>query len=289
MKKALFLCVLLTSTLFALPAGNPWDASLFCTNVFSDQCYIPNLPFESLSYRFGYEYDHVFNRNLENPGHGDIRLVDIQTNSAVITLNVCQRIDFFAALGASEFYVRSPVRAFTPNNATVAANNASLLINTETYFSWRVGTRATLWSCGAFALGGEAQYFLSRPDITSLDYYNGLDRVATYPQSAKFKYQEWQFSLGTTYQICLAQSIQLLPYINVTWSHAWVNMGDAFPEIGSLFANPTFNVRLGTLENQRLWGYAIGLTMVGCERFSLGVEGRFASESALTVNSELRF
>ncbi|MCH9609874.1 MAG: Major outer membrane porin [Chlamydiales bacterium] len=284
--KNILLCLVFFGThLIGLPFGNPWNATLLSEGVFFDECTLPFVPFP-VSYEIGYNYDHVYNRNLEIDGqdHSSLHRFEFSTRQALISVNLCNRVDIFGAFGASYFQIQSPLRSFNPTDSN---DNGSVFINTGTDFSWGVGGRGTIWGCGPFILGAEGEYFYSKPEINSIDAPFTSNRV-TYAENASLKYQEWQFGLGASYQICLSQSIEVLPYAGITWSHAWVNMGNSQEPIDD-DGTPDFTITLNNLTNQKLWGYAIGLSLLGCERFSLGIEGRFANEKALTVNSAFRF
>ncbi len=279
--KKILAALFFISSLQALPLGNPWEASLLDEGIFLDCCSLPLLPI-SASYRFGYEYDHVVNRHLETDGaaHASLRQVEIYTNAGTVALNFCDRFDLFGTFGASQFWVTTHVNSFNSDHLT--ENVSSLLyFNTASDFSWSVGVRGTIFSCCNFAVGGEVEYFAARPSI-STTFDPNISRVI-YPADTLFKYREWQFGLGATYQICLAQSIQALPYIGITWSRVEVDMQNSAQSMNNL----TFTFL--DLREQKQWGYAVGVTLTGCEKFQITLENRFASEKALSFNVGMQF
>ncbi len=288
MKRLTFLAVLATHfSLAALPIGNPWEPSLFCDGqgVLSDCLPLPDFVDCLGDIRLGFYGDYVQDRHLraEN-GAGDIHLVTLNTNAAIVHMTFCDRLDLFATFGATSFFLQTVSSAFN-----LQANTQQMLdVNIDTNFSWSAGARGTIWTCCNWAFGGEAQYFQSRPSMNSFEIFQDSN-FTRYFANERFKYQEWQFGLALTYQICLAQSIQVLPYVGISWSHARVNMNSFELNTNSDPEEQSIPLTFNSLENQRLWGYAIGFTFVGCERFQLTIENRFASEKAISLNAGVLF
>ncbi len=295
MKKLAFIIALCAQqALFALPMGNPWQASLFCdgegivtsecpSSRIGDKCWWVKLS-------FGYYGDYVYDRYLEtdSPSNSDLKFVSLYTNAGSVTANICDWADVFATFGATSGKFVGNSSTFQNSNAI----NSPIHVQLAADFSWSVGARTTAWRCGNFALGLEGQYFHTSPEITSA-YDISASSLQTYFSNLNFNYSEWQVGMGATYQICLSQSIQALPYVGVTWSRATVDLDDAgfsILEIGEGGAqSAVYTATFLDLHSQKIWGFVTGVTFVGCERFSVGVEGRFASEAALYVNSSIRF
>ncbi|MCH9609872.1 MAG: Major outer membrane porin [Chlamydiales bacterium] len=273
-------------SLAALPLGNPWNAALFCDGAapFTD-CLPPACNW--IDARVGFSGDYVSNRHLKstdrNNNEHSIHDFSINTNAGKVTLNFCERVNVYGIFGASNCYIQTPTGAFSPS----LNDNQTVYIHTASDFAWGIGGAGTIWQCGSFALGGEGNYFYTKPSITMIEVFRS-SIVATYANLASIKYQEWQFGLGATYQFCLSQTIQALPFIGLTWSNAWVNMGKSIEPISAI-PNPSFTLVLNPLKSQRLWGYAVGLTLAGCDRFQLTLEKRFASENAINLNAEFKF
>ncbi len=297
MKKIALIAALATHfSLQALPLGNPWEASLFCDGqgifcVDQECCGLINC--DKMKMRLGFYGDYVFNRKIEvrKKGNPDLDKTEIFTNAGLINVNVCDRFDFFATLGGTSFHVSSPESSFLHTGNTF---NVNLDIRFNTAFSWSVGARGTLYNCGNFGIGSEIQYFFSNPHITSL--YAPMDgaQLTTYPiDNLNMRYNELQVGLGISYNICLSDGFNSLPYFGVAWSHARGRFGNAEDRILSLdadgVAQGTGNVKFSDWVNQRYWGFVLGMTLVGSERFNLGIEGRSSSEKALYFNSTIRF
>ncbi len=262
---------------YALPVGNPSDASLLCDGLFwegyccSDLC-DPCLSWcDAFSVRAGFYGDYVFNRHLEleHRGHPDIENTEIYTNAGFVAGNFYDRVDVFATFGASSILVDTNEKTFG------VAGSGRIEIETETDFSWSVGVRGTIWECGCTSLGAEAQYFRTRPHIMRV-----TDKATNseYPaNNVNAKYSEWQVGVGLSHRIYM-----FVPYIAVKWSGCDLDFDNAlFTQAGP---SQLFNA-----ENKKLWGYAVGLTFVDCEKASITAEGRFGDEKALYVNGQIRF
>lgn len=282
MKKLLLTTLVLLSTgaAYALPVGNPSEASLlhegiwFGGNCNATPCDTPCDPCASwcdaFSLRLGFYGDYVFNRHLavrtDRRGNHDkdIEHTSITTNAGYIALNGWDRIDLFGTVGTTNFFIDS--------NASVFGLGAGsrFKLETSTHFSWSVGARGTLWECGCTSLGIEGQYFQARPDIKRISL---ADVVTVYPQNASTKYWEWQVGVGISHRINI-----FVPYIAVKWSGARLDL----PAGLDLDAGDS-------IRNDKLWGYAVGCSIIDCEKAALTVEGRFADEKALYVNGQIRF
>ena len=167
MKKLILIALTLIScgTVYTLPIGNPSEASLYPNGLWwGSACCKPYDPCfswcEALSLRLGFYGDYVFNRHMQiySGGHSqsDIDRTEIYTNAGLLVLNICNWIDIFSTLGASDFKLFTDGGAFS-NNSTV------IQLDWDTTWSWSVGGRATIWECDCFSVGVEGQYFRSTP------------------------------------------------------------------------------------------------------------------------------
>ncbi|MCB1181370.1 MAG: hypothetical protein KDK55_05050 [Chlamydiia bacterium] len=281
--KKLFVTVLTVLTcgaVYALPVGNPSEASLLCDGLFWEGscCMDPCDPCASwcdaVSFRLGFYGDYVFNRHLEldNGSHKDIENTEIFTNAGYFALNMLDRLDIFALLGTTNVFIDTNAIAFTNNNAL---RDRRIEIETSTDFSWSVGLRASIWECGCTTLGGEFQYFRACPGITRVTV--GGDS-SVYPNGPDLSWNEWQIGLGISHRVNM-----LVPYIAVKWSSVKVGASDAMFTFGEDV------VSLLDLNDKKGWGYAAGVTLVDCEKAAVTAEGRWADEKAFYVNGQIRF
>lgn len=281
MKKIMIvaLSILTQSALTALPVGNPSAASALCDGLlWEGHCGNPCDPCMSwcnaISFRLGFYGDYVFNRHLEidrNEDNSDLDQTEIYTNAGMLVVNFWDRVDLFGVVGASNLSLQSNASAFTGTIGDIFE------LETDTNFSWSAGARATIWECGCTSLGVEAQYFYMNPDVKRISQA-ATDSI--YPNSLiDAKYREWQLGVGVSHRINF-----FIPYIALKWSHSQLKFDQAQP--GEPL--PT-DLTLFNCESKKDWGYAIGLSLVDCEKAMVTVEGRFGDEKALYVSGELRF
>ena len=268
MKKILFIALILLGLekVDALPVGNPSEASLFSqeSSARSDR----------IRFGFGFYGDYVFNRNLETKTGKKIDYSQISTNAGYLVVNFWETVDLFAALGATQFAFNTSLAPFNSTNRSPRFDFTSL-----TTFSWSLGARATLWQYKRLALGLEGQYFSANPSPKVLFIRTNVD---DYPDSSRKRtYSEWQIGTGISYRY----NPYFVPYVAVKYSRAFWN-----------FDNQTFLVTgtqatLPSFRNSKNWGYAVGATLapILAKKFALTVEGRFADETAVYVNGQIRF
>lgn len=255
----------LTTSLCALPVGNPWEMYLYGQDDFTncDFCF-PKFCWNQFSIRAGYYGDYVFNRYLEvdeNLNTADIDQTKATTNALLVGVGLCNRLDLFATLGASKFSIKTPASAFglkfagvittqfnviTRNNIPSFDPNGLMEINTESNLSWSAGLRGVLWKCGNCVLGAEGQYFQTRPKIARIDLppisqnlggfvlINAEDIVFTtqapstiYLDHTAFFYKEVQLGLSIAQAMPICSTICVVPYAAANFAYVWVDMDHA--------------------------------------------------------------
>ncbi len=272
---AVMLTILSCGAAYALPLGNPSEASLMCDGLFyeglcADYCDPCVSWCDAWSFRAGFYGDYVFERHLEvDQGLTDGRQIEhseIFTNAGYVAFNFYDRFDIFATFGATNINLETNAVAF------VGTVRDRFKLETDTDFSWSIGARGTIYECECFSFGIEGQYFYTRPDISYVDvaYTN-----AVYPSSEHLKYKEWQIGIGVSYRIW-----NFVPYFGAKYSNVDVDLS------GTTLSNTT---TLNDLENRFNGGYVLGVSIVDCEKASLTVEARYPDETALYVNGQIRF
>ncbi len=287
-KSAATLLALLTSlTLHALPIGNPWDATFLKKGLFLERYPIPFLKSCNASWnlRVGFYGDYVFNRRTEvdvRERRDSIHSTKIFTNAGFLALNFCNHLDLFTTLGATGLQFETRANVVGVALPSVLFHNDPVWFDTDTRFSWSVGLRGTLWERKCFILGAEAQYFHTSPH---LNFIRGEEDDPFYFSShSHARYQEWQIGFAASYRVnIISTSTALVPYIGVKWDRVHLTFDHAVAVTESAIYT------LPNLQNQQSWGYAVGLTLLGGEKATVTVEGRFANEEAVYVNSQFRF
>lgn len=291
MKKLWISIVTLTASasLYALPVGNPWEASLHtdgilcagdCPNYWeasSNWC-------DAWSIRLGFYGDFVFDRHMQidtRESNAHLHKTSINTEAAYIAFNAWNRIDIFGTLGATNIQFEAPERTF---GNPVPFNDYTVL-ETDTDFSWSIGIRATLWEWGCLGVGAEAQYFSARPHVNFAHNLGRVDALSYQPNNVILKYREWQIGLGVAYRInIICEGTALIPYFAVRVGRATMNLDNLAIIISAGAPNTFFN-----LESDDNWGYAAGVTLLGCNKISVTAEARFITEKAFYINSQFRF
>ncbi|MCC5832998.1 MAG: hypothetical protein JJU12_08165 [Chlamydiales bacterium] len=273
MRKCVFtlLTILTGGAAYALPVGNPAEASLLCNGLFWEKyrCTPSYSWYDAFSFRIGFYGDYVFNKHLErdNGVAGAIEKTELSTNAAYLAVNFKNRFDLFGTLGTTRLFLET-------GSITTSGR---LEFETESDLSWSIGIRGTLWKCGCTYLGAEAQYFYTKPHITRLTE----DATASsYPaRNVNLKYEEWQIGLGLAHRI-----YNLVPYIAVRWGPTRTDSADTM-----LLLTNGNTTTLPSTKSKNNWGYAVGGTLIGFEKAALTLEGRFGGETALYTNGQIRF
>lgn len=270
--------------LYALPIGNPIEASLYTRGIICkkessyhcDPCF--NWA-DAWNFRLGFYGDYIFNRHMEVKDGGEINCTQLYTNAGYFALNLFERIDLFTTLGVTNISFQGNNNAFP---LAVNGNN-ELDLFFSSHFSWSVGARATLWECRCFGVGIEGQYFQSDPTLDRIDDFTTATTFYLNNQNAS--YSEWQVGLGASYNfVTCDDAVGIIPYIGVKWAESQLKMNDLIVVLDGLQS-----IILKEMRASKSWGYGVGATMILYNTISVGVEGRFGDERALYVNGEFRF
>lgn len=290
------LAVLSCGATYALPVGNPSGASLLCDGIFweghcGDMC-DPCLTWcDAFSVRVGYWGNFQFNRYMDTDTsneHRDADTVRVISNAGYLVGNFWDRAEIFGTVGTTRVDVWGDYIIWNPvgTNPVTRSGESLFHLTTTTDFSWSIGARGTIWECGCTAVGAEFQYLQTRPDLKFLDEYNNdgttTDRYRqAFGNGYGIKYYDWQIGLGISHRINL-----LVPYAAVRWSSAKLMLGDA-RIVGS--SNVPNGATLNDLKAIKSWGYAVGVSLVDCEKMALTAEAGFASSLEASVIGEIRF
>jgi major outer membrane protein len=276
--------------LYALPVGNPSEASLFLQGTWAENyCCDPCDPCfswcEAWDFRVGYYGDFVFNRHMQvKKGKHEGRAIDrteIYTNAGYLVMNICNRIDLFGTIGATNILIKTDARAWD----YITSLESELRF--RTYFSWSVGGRATLWQCDYFTVGAEGEYFQANTDFDNfLEYFSGT--ITYFNGKNTSHYSEWQVGLGICYRYATCcPTFAMTPYAAVKWAGSQFNLGNF--SLTPIIDGVASDLLFPNLDNGKLWGYAVGISITLCDMVGVNVEGRWADEKALSVNGQFRF
>lgn len=281
---AIALTTLSCGAAYALPVGNPAEASLLCDGLFLEghcgDCFDPCLSWcEAWSFRAGFYGDYVFNRHFKiaPPGQGS-RVIDhstLSTNAAYLAFNILERVDIFANLGATAISLEG--NAILLGRPGDIDQSLRFFLQTNSAFSWGVGGRATLWELGCTSFGLEGQYFQTRPNLQRLVIG---DFVTLNLDTLDAQYSEWQVGFGLSHRINI-----FVPYVAVKWAGGrW-----EFDNLAIVSNDLDVSLVIGDVRPDKHWGWAVGVSLIDNEKASVTVEGRFADERAVYVNGQIRF
>lgn len=258
---------------YALPFGNPADPVLLTEGVFyagdsCDPCDPCDSWFSALSVRIGYQGDFVYNRKMRlKSSSSTVTTTRIMTNAGVVYLNFGDRVDAYGLVGATNIKMGGDGDAF---GASPGAKR--FLLASSTDISWGVGARATFLKWGCTSLGVDGKYFRAQPGM-SRDVQNDQ---ATRHDTATFKYHEWQVGVGAAHRIN-----KVVPYVGVVWASPRINLSNVSVD--------SFGATFGNYKEQHCFGYVVGATLLDCAMASVTGEVRFLSETAASVNAQVRF
>lgn len=274
MKKLCFVILSLfaAQSIYALPVGNPSEASLFYANGCREQ----PLGCDFFTFGVGFYGNYVFNRHLETVQDRNIDTTKIVTNAGYLVVNFWETLDVFSALGTSRISLNTSLRSFNSIDPLPLFE-----VESGTSFSYTVGARATLWECGCFSLGFLGEYFETRPNIKRLYIASG---AVSYPDDElRTHYSEWQFATGVSYRF----SDFFIPYFAFQYAHAYWKFGNG----QNFVIDENTTTFLYNMRNRKNLGYTVGLTWAPFmyEKFIISAEARFLNETAFSVNAQLRF
>lgn len=206
-------------------------------------------------------------RRQDTHGLGDIQRFSLMTNGGILTINVVDWFELFTMIGATQIAIRTPAR--------VTALESALQFFPR--FSWSLGASGVFWKCNALALGFRGQYFRTMPYINS--FYDYASGVITYFNDKQASYYEWQASFGGSYTLQGPAQMECIPHASITAAGAKMGLGGLNFSVHNLL----------NLKDKKMWGYAIGLSMVMRRKVGLTAEARFADQKALHIVGDLAF
>ena len=256
----------LMPTLCALPVGNCLSPDIFDHGLWDARD--PYFSWGKCTHiRYGYYGDFVFNRDMEEITHGnpgpDIERLTLMTNGGSLTLDIQDFLDLFLVIGATKI---------TYNMEGMFGDFA--YFDFSTAFSWSLGAVLDLWHCGCFGLGMEAQYFQTKPLLDSYTNF-ATGQMIYFNHLNKMKWREWQGAITATYQLIAVGDLLFAPYMGISASSGKLR------QYGFEFDDNGLTQTLNLLETKKLWGYALGLTVVSKGILGCTIEGRWADEKAL--------
>lgn len=263
------LFALFINTLYALPVGNPSEASLFRAQA-PACCECP-----SWGGGVGFYGDYVFNRHMKTSRGRSVDTVKLFTNAGYLVVNFAQQADLFATLGTTRISLNTSLVAFNQVDPFPLFE-----LESNSAFSWSLGGRATLYTYKCASLGIEGQYLSTKPNIKRA--YIAAGASAYFDNSLVTHYTEWQLGSGISYRY----NPIFVPYVAVKYAYSHWKLANG----RNIVVQSNTNTFFYNLHSQKRWGYAVGLTLFPnrCDKLAVTVEARFLDEKAIYVNGQIR-
>ncbi len=283
MVKAMYrflLALLFCPALLALPVSNPANPALYNNGLIcSDPCNLFSWR-EAIGVRFGFYGDYVYERHMEveegQRRFGDVNHVGLFTNAGTVVFNTCRNLEAYGIIGVTNAEIFMDGGLYSNDTTMIQLEISPTL-------SWGVGARGILWDYRHFRLGAEAQFQFMKPNFENMIRYASGD-VTYLSRARRTMYREWQAGLGAAYEARVG-GVAFIPYMA-----AKVAGGKfSFRDFQFTFQDTDIVYTLRTLVPKKIWGYAVGMTCLLCERIGITAEGRFADENALYVDGQFRF
>jgi hypothetical protein len=282
LKKLSALFLTLLSPLSALQVGNPTQSTMINCSAGLDWCIPKFFVCDWMDFRIGFTGDYVFDfpTKIDGENYGQNRVTSWSTNAAYFATNIFQCVDFVSSYGVTEITIQQ----FVPSDS-LTTNSSIREIVTDPWFSWTTGIHATLFKRHGFGIGAGGDYFYVAPNLSYINLYGPNP---AYPGGdIEIELSEWQAFLGANYTFPIAPTINIVPYGAMKWNGVYLKGKNA--QVTSSTGGTDITTLLRNYDNARLFGYALGLTMEGCNRFSATLEGRFANERAVSFNVQAKY
>jgi Chlamydia major outer membrane protein len=261
MKKIILLPFLFFITFtFASPVGNPLNPEII-----SDGFFIS--PASFINFRLGYEGNFVSDAKMNKKGgFGKIDNFQMDVNSGTFTLNLQNRTDVFAVLGASRIKTNWRFEDIGIQSRIEMESNYRIY--------WAAGGKIILFQWGNTALSTSGRYSNTQPSLLFVT----LDGAIQDKDAMKIKYKDWQIDLGLAHQIDI-----FTPYVGGKYLKAQAKIHNA-PVV---ITDGNFNYI--NMKNENNFGAYVGCTLSNSKYFLFTLEARFIDEDAISVMGEIKF
>ncbi len=256
---AILLSVLFPCLVFPLSTDNPSTVDIVDKGFVLESDYW-------LGFKILYEGDILYDKSLKPTSNTVSSFDNMQYVMQLggVSLNFSDRVELAAYLGAQKFHFDMRLDP-----------TKRLEIDTSTDLAWAIALKALLYEAGAFNFGMELEYETAHPNCSRL-IENGKTLFST--MGSKLRYQEWQFSLGISYQTKF-----ISPYLCYRYSHPRIDFKNF--SRGFLREQKTDFI----IKGEKKSGGAVGATISNSELFGLNFEVRFIDETAFSFSGMVKF
>lgn len=255
-------CLFFSTPLFSYAVGNFADPEMYRESA-------SPLRRGNIELRTGYLFDYLYKLPMREEfvtKDSDDTDLAMNTYAAIITMNLCQRLDLYTILGSSK--MQEEEIGFIPRR-----------------FSWSLGAKAVLlqWGCCCFSVDSKYLATKQKPSYYVLEE----GQPAFVLSNLDFTYQEFQIALGFGYRFS-----SFTTYWGATYTDAKLEPNTnfilleipAFGE-GAIYADDNLKSNV----NQYRFGVVWGFSLLACGKMSLNVESRHLDQNAVNVSSIIQF
>jgi opacity protein-like surface antigen len=233
----------------AAPVGNPAK---------------PSLEKGDAPFKVGTELDFVTERELDVSDE-DVTIEKLNWYMGKISYTMADKVDLYCLLGAAA------------GEFSEKYTGVDLEYDTETEFAWGVGATVLLYEFeNGLRLGLDGKYRQVEPDIDKVTL-NGVSYSPGDVGISDFsaEYSEWQVAVGISKELG-----QFVPYGGIKYT-------DVEASTEATISGTTY--KTDDVNSDEIFGIFIGCDFLPTEDISIGVEGRFIDETAVTVAAAYRF
>lgn len=211
--------------------------------------------------KVGTELDFVIERELDVSGV-DVEIEAFNWYMSKISYTMADKVDLYCLLGGAS------------GEFSEKYSGVDLKYETEGAFAWGLGATFLLNEFeNGIRLGLDGRYRQVEPDIDEV-ILNNVD-VSSIITSGSIEYKEWQVALGISKEF-----EQFVPYGGIKYTDVEASMKATI--LGTTYKTDDIN-------SDGVFGIFIGCDFLPTENISIGVEGRFIDETAVTVAATYHF
>lgn len=272
------LFLLFTPLLEATLVGNPAMPTFFQESLFSKKD-------RAVTLRFGYFFDNIYKTKFHDEVINDEQInnvtdqepsassiVQLQTHSAMVILNLKRYLDVYGLIGQSRIRIEE------------REDLSDSLFSTQNNLSWGAGATLTVLKYKGFGIGADGKYFYTKQEANYLVTGDCPAIITT--EDFGFIYEEIQGSLAFSYDIN-----PLCPYLGVSYVHATIASFPSNKGIVRLSSDPTYPREFECKKsvNSKHWGMSLGASIVAKEKIAINIESRLFNQNAVNISAEVRF
>ena len=212
------------------------------------------------SFRWGFLGRYIQNDLLDvRRNNAEVRRSMFNTSLGELTINLFERIDIHAAVGVSKFEIETTASTLISSGTF---RNGTLVLDFNTGPAWSAGFNGKLIDWNDWYLGGGFSYFEHYPDLNFV--MDNVNSVTHYIDDVDARYYTWMLGIGGGYKAQVTPSFSLSPHMVAVYGPAYFDI-----DTRTLALDNNTTIELSELYAPYMWGYSLGVTLIGGSTFSL--------------------